>query len=110
MNGITDYFLTKLDVLSGLDQVPVCVGYEVDGKRHDEIPMTQTEFHHAMPVYEYLDGWWEDISKARTFDELPAHARAYVERGGGDDRRPRVARSASARAAIRPCRSADLLR
>ena len=57
VNGVTGYFLTKLDVLSGLDQVPVCVGYEVDGKRHDEIPMTQTEFHHAVPVYEYFDGW-----------------------------------------------------
>jgi adenylosuccinate synthase len=50
----------------------------VDGKRQAEIPMTQTEFHHAVPVYEYLDGWWEDISKARSFDELPANARAYV--------------------------------
>jgi adenylosuccinate synthase len=65
-------------VLSGLDRVPVCVAYEVDGKRYDEIPMTQTEFHHAVPVYEYFDGWWEDISKARTFDELPANARTYI--------------------------------
>jgi adenylosuccinate synthase len=64
VNGITGYFLTKLDVLSGLDQVPVCVAYEVDGRRCDEIPMTQTEFHHAVPVYEYFDGWSEDISKA----------------------------------------------
>src|SRR5580658_8020235 len=78
VNGITGYFLTKLDVLSGLEQVPVCVAYEVDGKRHDEIPMTHTEFHHAVPVYEYFDGWWEDISKAQTFDELPANAQAYV--------------------------------
>src|SRR6516225_2473039 len=78
VNGITGYFLTKLDVLSGLDQVPVCVAYEVDGKRQAEIPMTQTEFHHAVPVYEYFDGWWEDISKARSLDELPANARAYV--------------------------------
>src|SRR5580704_488425 len=78
VNGITGYFLTKLDVLSGLEQVPVCVAYEVDGKRHDEIPMTQTEFHHAVPVYEYFDGWWEDISKARTLDELPLNARVYV--------------------------------
>jgi adenylosuccinate synthase len=70
--------LTKLDVLSGLDRVPVCVAYEVDGKRYDEIPMTQTDFHHATPVFEYFDGWWEDISKARTFDELPANARAYI--------------------------------
>jgi adenylosuccinate synthase len=78
VNGITGYFLTKLDVLSGLDRVPVCVAYEVDGKRHDEIPMTQTEFHHAVPVYEYLDGWWEDISKAQTVADLPATARAYI--------------------------------
>jgi adenylosuccinate synthase len=78
VNGITSYFLTKLDVLSGLERVPVCVAYEVDGKRHDEIPMTQTEFHHAVPVYEYLDGWWEDISKVQTFDELPSNARKYI--------------------------------
>ena len=78
VNGITGYFLTKLDLLSGLEQVPVCVAYEVDGKRYDEIPMTQTDFHHAVPVYEYFDGWWEDISKARSFDELPANARAYI--------------------------------
>ena len=79
VNGITSYFLTKLDVLSGLEAVPVCVAYEVDGKRHDEIPMTQTEFHHAVPVYEYLDGWPEDISKARTAQDLPASARAYIK-------------------------------
>ncbi len=78
VNGITGYFLTKLDVLSGLDQVPVCVAYEVDGQRHHEIPVTQTEFHHAVPVYEYFDGWAEDISKARTLDELPPNARAYI--------------------------------
>src|SRR5262250_668454 len=78
VNGITGYFLTKLDVLSGLDKVPVCVAYEVDGTRHDDIPMTQTEFHHAVPVYEYFDGWWEDISKATTFAELPANARNYI--------------------------------
>ncbi len=78
VNGITDYFITKLDVLSGLEQVPVCVAYEVNGKRSDEIPMTQTEFHHARPVYEYLDGWWEDISRAREFADLPRNAQAYV--------------------------------
>jgi adenylosuccinate synthase len=78
VNGITDYFLTKLDVLSGLDTVPICVAYDVDGVRHDEMPMTQTEFHHARPVYEHLDGWWEDISTCRTFEALPANAQAYV--------------------------------
>jgi adenylosuccinate synthase len=78
VNGVTDYFITKLDVLSGLEQVPVCVGYEIDGITHEEVPMTQTEFHHARPVYEYLDGWWEDISHARELSDLPANARAYI--------------------------------
>jgi adenylosuccinate synthase len=78
VNGITDYFITKLDVLSGLDKVPVCVAYEVNGHRIDEMPMTQTEFHHATPVYEYLDGWAEDISAARGLADLPAGARAYL--------------------------------
>jgi len=78
VNGITDYFVTKLDVLSGLDRIPVCVAYDVHGKRHDEIPMTQTDFHHAIPVYEYLPGWWEDISAARKFGDLPKNARDYV--------------------------------
>ncbi len=78
VNGITDYFLTKLDVLSGLAKVPVCVGYDVAGTRYDEIPMTQTDFHHAVPVYEYLDGWWEDISAAKEFSDLPRNARDYV--------------------------------
>ncbi len=78
VNGITDYFLTKLDVLSGLEKVPVCVGYKIDGVVHHEVPMTQTEFHHAKPVYEYFDGWWEDISAARELSDLPPAARAYV--------------------------------
>ena len=78
VNGITDYFITKLDVLSGLEKVPVCVGYEVDGVMHSEVPMTQTEFHHAKPVFEYLDGWWEDISHAKELSDLPANARSYV--------------------------------
>ncbi|WP_197319680.1 adenylosuccinate synthase [Saccharomonospora sp. NB11] len=80
VNGITDYFLTKLDVLSGLDTVPVCVAYEVDGERTEDMPMTQTGVHHAKPIYEELPGWHEDISGCRAFEELPANAQAYVER------------------------------
>ncbi|MEV0705337.1 adenylosuccinate synthase [Saccharopolyspora sp. NPDC050389] len=80
VNGITDYFLTKLDVLSGLETIPICVAYDVDGERVDEMPMTQTGVHHAVPVYEEMPGWWEDISGARSFDDLPANARAYIER------------------------------
>ncbi|MDV7083208.1 adenylosuccinate synthase [Rhodococcus sp. ACS1] len=80
VNGITDYFLTKLDVLSSLDTIPICVGYDVDGVRHDEMPMSQTDVHHAKPIYEEMPGWWEDISHARTFEELPKNAQNYVLR------------------------------
>ncbi|MEV1006593.1 adenylosuccinate synthase [Streptomyces sp. NPDC049881] len=78
VNGLTDFFLTKLDTLTGWERVPVCVAYEIDGRRVEELPASQTDFHHAKPVYEYLPGWSEDISKARSFDELPATARQYV--------------------------------
>jgi adenylosuccinate synthase len=80
VNGITDFFLTKLDVLTGLDSVPICVAYDIDGTRHDEMPMTQTAFHHARPVYEQMPGWWEDISDCRAVSDLPANAQAYVRR------------------------------
>ncbi|MEV0972779.1 adenylosuccinate synthase [Microtetraspora glauca] len=79
INGVTDFFLTKLDVLSGLERIPVCVAYDVDGVRHEEIPMTQTEFHHAKPIYEELPGWQEDITGAKTFDDLPPKAQDYVK-------------------------------
>ncbi|MGH6657839.1 MAG: adenylosuccinate synthase [Actinocrinis sp.] len=78
VNGLTDFFLTKLDILTGWERIPVCVAYDVDGQRFDELPMTQTDFHHAKPVYEYLPGWDEDISKAREFSDLPANAQSYV--------------------------------
>ena len=80
VNGLTDLFLTKLDVLSGLDRVPVCVAYEVDGERADEMPMTQAELVRATPVYEHLDGWFEPLEDAKTFADLPANAQAYVRR------------------------------
>jgi adenylosuccinate synthase len=80
VNGVTDFVLTKLDVLTGLEQVPVCVAYDVDGTRHDEMPVNQSDFHHAVPVYEYLPGWWEDLSGCRSVAELPANAQAYVRR------------------------------
>jgi adenylosuccinate synthase len=80
VNGVTDFVLTKLDVLTGLETVPICVAYDVDGVRHDEMPVNQSDFHHAVPIYEELPGWWEDISGARTLQELPANARAYVDR------------------------------
>jgi adenylosuccinate synthase len=78
VNGLTGIFLTKLDVLTGWDQVPVCVAYDIDGVRHDDMPMTQTDFHHAKPIYQHLDGWSADLSAARSLDDLPKAARAYI--------------------------------
>jgi adenylosuccinate synthase len=79
VNGLTDFFLTKLDVLTGWDKIPVCVAYEVDGVRVEELPASQTDFHHAKPIYEYLPGWKENISKAKSVEDLPNNAREYVK-------------------------------
>ena len=79
VNGLTDFFLTKLDVLTGWERIPVCVAYEIDGKRIEELPSSQSDFHHAKPIYEYLPGWNEDISSAKNLDQLPVNARAYVK-------------------------------
>ena len=78
VNGLTDLVVTKLDVLTGLEKVPVCVGYDVDGTRFDEMPDNQSDFHHAKPIYEELPGWFEDISGARSIEDLPANAQAYL--------------------------------
>jgi adenylosuccinate synthase len=79
VNGLTDLFLTKLDVLTGWEKIPVCVAYEIDGKRVEELPASQSDFHHAKPIYEFLPGWNEDISKAKSLDQLPVNAKAYVK-------------------------------
>jgi adenylosuccinate synthase len=79
VNGLTDFFLTKLDVLTGWEKIPVCVAYEVDGVRVDELPASQTDFHHAKPIYEYLPGWKENISTVKSIDDLPVNARGYVK-------------------------------
>jgi adenylosuccinate synthase len=79
INGVTDFVLTKLDNYDGLEEIPVCVAYDVNGVRHEEMPLTQSDFHHAVPIYETLPGWKQDITGARTFDELPENARRFVE-------------------------------
>jgi adenylosuccinate synthase len=79
INGLTDFFLTKLDVLTGWEKIPVCVAYEIDGRRVEELPASQSDFHHAKPIYEYLPGWSEDISKAKTLSDLPINAQGYVK-------------------------------
>ena len=80
VNGLTELFITKLDVLSGFERVRVGVGYRVDGREFDEVPAHQSFFHRAEPVYEEMDGWMEEIDEARTFEDLPKTAREYVRR------------------------------
>lgn len=80
VNGFTDLFLTKLDVLTGIGEIPICVAYDVDGKRFDEMPMTQSDFHHAQPIFETMPAWDEDITQCTTFEELPQKAQDYVLR------------------------------
>ncbi len=78
INGLTDIVLTKLDVLTGIEQIPVCVAYDVDGVRYDEMPTDQSAFHHAKPIFEYFEGWTEDIFNVQSFDDLPKNAQIYV--------------------------------
>lgn len=78
INGFTDIVMTKLDVLSKYETIPVCVAYDVDGQRFDEMPVSQSDFHHATPIYEEFPGWQEDIAGIRDFDKLPANAQRYV--------------------------------
>ena len=78
MQGATALALTKLDVLSYLDKIPVCVAYEVNGQRTDRFP-SGIELAEAKPVYEYVNGWGCDISGCRTFAELPEAAQQYVK-------------------------------
>ncbi|MDU7731471.1 MAG: adenylosuccinate synthase [Actinomyces sp.] len=80
VNGLTDLCLTKLDVLTGYDTIPVCVAYEVNGQRLDEMPMNQSDFAAATPIYEEMPGWSDDISGVRTFEDLPQKAQEYVLR------------------------------
>ena len=79
MQGATALALTKLDVLSYLDKIPLCVQYELEGIRTDDFPFPAV-LPEAKPVIEYMDGWHCDISEIRTWEALPATARAYVAR------------------------------
>ena len=79
VNGLTDLVITKLDVLSAVDTIKVCVAYEYEGTRYNNLPCHQTAFHHAKPIYEELPGWGVDITACRTFEELPKEARDYIE-------------------------------
>lgn len=80
INGLTDIVITKIDVLSGLDIVKICVAYEIDGKRYDYVPASTELLYKAKPIYEELPGWKEDISQMKTYDELPENCKNYIKR------------------------------
>ena len=78
INGLTDLVITKIDVLSQFKTLPVCVGYELDGKVTTSIPASLEEYAKAKPVYRMMDGWEEDITGIRQFEELPENCRKYL--------------------------------
>lgn len=85
VNGLTDIVLTKLDVLTGLERIPICTAYDIKGQdgaaaRHTAMPTDQEAFAQAKPVYEEMPGWDEDISAVRKFDDLPQATQDYVHR------------------------------
>lgn len=79
VNGLTDLAITKLDVLSCMDEIKVCVAYNCDGERYDSVPEFQSRFLHAKPIYETLPGWNCDITGIRRFEDLPKQAQAYID-------------------------------
>ena len=78
INGLTDIAITKADVLTGFETLPVCIGYEIDGKVYDTIPASIRDLENAVPVYKEFPGWTEDISKIREFDQLPVNCQNYL--------------------------------
>ena len=78
LNGITHVAITLLDVLSAVEEINICVGYEIDGKPVEGYPMNQTDLHHARPIYKSLPGWGEDITWCRMRGDLPEAARDFV--------------------------------
>lgn len=80
VNGLTELMMTKMDILSGFDELKIAVAYDVDGKRYDVPPASIQELERAVPIYETIPGWHEDISEAQTLDDLPEAAVAYIKR------------------------------
>jgi len=80
LNGLTSLSITKLDVLTGLERLKICVGYDLQGERIDTRPASLTRLAQCIPVYEEMPGWKEDISSARHMDQLPPETRAYLKR------------------------------
>ena len=79
VNSVSSIILNKLDILSGIDEIRLCVAYDIDGRRVERWPASAEEVARAVPVYETFPGWREEIHAARTPDDLPPNARAYVD-------------------------------
>jgi adenylosuccinate synthase len=82
LNGFTELFLTKLDILSGFEELKIAVAYEIDGAIHNYPPSSISELERAIPIYETMPGWSEDITAVQVGDDLPQAARAYIRRIG----------------------------
>ena len=80
VNGLTDLAINKLDILSGFDEIKICTAYDIDGKVTEDFPMTLGEAERAVPVYETMPGWSEDVSKLTSFDQFPENAKRYIQR------------------------------
>src|ERR671922_1767195 len=80
VNGLTELFVTKLDVLSGFETLKVCTAYRAGNEMFEDFPPNQSLFHDAEPVYEELEGWDEDLGRVRSFGDLPSPARKYLDR------------------------------
>lgn len=80
ISGITDLAITLLDVLTGFEKLKICTSYMLDGKEIDYIPSTIEEFNKCKPVYIELNGWYEDISNVKSFDNLPKNAKNYIHK------------------------------
>lgn len=79
LNGLTDIAMTKIDILTGFDKIPVCTGYEIDGKEYDAVPASLKVYAKAKPIWKVFDGWTEDISNVRKFEDLPVNCQKYIE-------------------------------
>lgn len=78
INGLTELAITKIDILSGLKEIPVCVAYKLDGKEINYIPASLKDYGRAEPVYKIFKGWDEDISQVRNFADLPVNCQKYI--------------------------------
>ena len=79
INGLTDIAMTKIDILTGYDKIPVCVGYELDGKQIDYVPASLEVYGRCKPVWKVFDGWTEDISQIRNYEDLPENCKKYID-------------------------------